>query len=169
MLGLLFCDYSARKLIQLAERVDICLERLDETRIWARGSEVENAIGNLVLHLEGNVRQWALSGVGGARDIRVRDAEFAARGEVGKQELRSRLSATVAAAAQVFGGLTEERLAERIVVQGYTLSVLEAVYQVVDHFAGHAGQIQLLTKGYTKQDLGFYAHLSRPAHQEETP
>lgn len=169
MIGTLFLEYSVRKLIQLAGRVDVCLERLDDEQIWARGSEAENAIGNLVLHLEGNVRQWALSAVGGATDIRQRDAEFAARGGVSQMELRSRLAETVAAAVEVISGQSEERLAERVRVQGYDLSVLEAIYQVVDHFAGHAGQIQLLTKWYTKQDLGFYAHLSKPSHEEETP
>ncbi len=155
--------------MQLAGRVDACLERLDDGQIWDRGSEAENAVGNLVLHLEGNVRQWALSAVGGAPDIRDRDAEFQAEGGVSKPELRTRLAGTVAAAAKVIAGLSVDRLEERIRVQGYDLSVLEAVYQVVDHFAGHAGQIQLLTKQYTKQDLGFYAHLSNPIHAEKTP
>ncbi|OYW07958.1 MAG: hypothetical protein B7X34_09750 [Acidobacteriia bacterium 12-62-4] len=110
-----------------------------------------------------------MSAVGGQTDVRMRDAEFAARGGVEKAELRSRLAEAVAAAAQVISGLTEDRLVESVRVQGYELSVLEAVYQVVDHFAGHAGQIQLLTKWYTKQDLGFYAHLANPAHREDTP
>jgi len=169
MIGALFCEYSVRKLMQLGGRVDACLERLDEAQIWDRESEAENAVGNLVLHLEGNVRQWALSAVGGEADVRERDAEFGARGGVDKRELRNRLASAVGAAVDVIAKLDDDRLAKRIRVQGYDLTVLEAVYQVVDHFAGHAGQIQLLTKLHTKQDLGFYAHLSNPAHQEETP
>jgi hypothetical protein len=169
MIATLFCEYSVRKLIQLAERVEVCLERLEEEQIWRRGSEAENAVGNLVLHLEGNVRQWAISAAGGARDVRERDAEFAARGGVSKAELRRRLGETVREAAAVIEGLSAERLAERVRVQGYELSVLEVVYQVVDHFAGHAGQIQLLTKLYTQQDLGFYAHLTNAQHGESTP
>ena len=169
MIANLFREYSMRKLQQLAGRVDVCLNLLKEEQIWRRGSEAENSVGNLVLHLEGNVRQWAVSAVGGAVDVRRRDAEFAARGGVGQAELRQRLSDTVASAVAVFSGLGEERLAERVQVQGYDIPVLDAVYQVVDHFALHAGQIQLLTKLYTQQDLGFYAHLSRPAHEEKTP
>jgi hypothetical protein len=169
MIATLFCEYSARKLMQLADRVDFCLERLDEEQIWQRGSEVENAVGNLVLHLEGNVRQWALSAAGGAEDVRERDAEFSARGGVSKAQLRERLAGTVREAVAVIGGLSPQRLEERVRVQGYDLSVLEVVYQVVDHFAGHAGQIQLLTKLYRQQDLGFYAHLSNAGHGETTP
>jgi hypothetical protein len=59
-------DYSMRELRQLTERIETCLGKLTPDQIWARGSEQENAIGNLVLHLCGNVRQWIVSGVGGA-------------------------------------------------------------------------------------------------------
>ncbi|MFN9457549.1 MAG: DinB family protein [Acidobacteriota bacterium] len=169
MVAFLFREYSIRKLRQLRERLDVCLDLLTEEQIWRRGSEAENAVGNLVLHLAGNVRQWALSAVGGAADVRDRDAEFAARGGLSKAELRQRLAETVEAAIAVFAGLSEERLTEPLQVQGYDIPVLDAVYQVVDHFALHAGQIQLLTKLYTQQDLGFYAHLSLPAHGEPTP
>ena len=78
----LFLDYSARKLRQYAGRIEDCLGRLNEEQIWARGAESENAVGNLVLHLAGNVRQWIVAAVGGRPDIRQRDAEFAARGGV---------------------------------------------------------------------------------------
>ena len=169
MVAFLFREYSIRKLRQLRERLDVCLDLLTEEQIWRRGSEAENAVGNLVLHLSGNVRQWAVSAVGGAGDIRRREAEFAAKGGVTKAELRQQLGETVEAAVAVFAGLSEERLLERVQVQGYDIPVLDAVYQVVDHFALHAGQIQLLTKLYTQRDLGFYAHLSRPAHGEQTP
>src|SRR5579863_6010403 len=66
---------------QLA-RIEACVAKLTEEQLWTRYGENQNAAGNLVLHLTGNVRQWILSGIGGAEDTRVRDAEFAARGSV---------------------------------------------------------------------------------------
>ena len=90
----LFVDTSARRLEQLVGRIGSCIERLSDDQVWARGSENENAIGNLMLHLAGNVRQWILSGVGGKPDVRVRDREFSARGNVTKSEMFERLSAT---------------------------------------------------------------------------
>jgi uncharacterized damage-inducible protein DinB len=154
-----FVEYSVTKLEQLAQRIATCLGMLDEERIWARGNANENAIGNLVLHLCGNVRQWIVAGVGGAADTRQRDAEFAALGGVAPADLAAKLHATVAEAAQVIRALPADRLAERMVVQVYDVSNLEAIYHVVEHFSMHTGQVLFATKMLTGEDLGFYRHL----------
>jgi uncharacterized damage-inducible protein DinB len=165
-----FLDFSAKKLRQLASRIETCLEKLTEEQIWARGSEHENAVGNLVLHLCGNVRQWIVGGVGGEPDRRNRDAEFAARATVPSPELEERLGAVVEEALAVLATVTKERLAERIVVQKYDVSVLEAIYHVVEHFSMHTGQIIFATKMLTSEDLGFYRHLRASAAQgDKTP
>jgi uncharacterized damage-inducible protein DinB len=166
----IFLDFSARKLELLRGRIESCLDRLSGEQIWARGGENENAVGNLTLHLAGNVRQWIVSGVGGRPDLRERDAEFAARGGATAAELKERLHATVAEAVAVIGGLNSERLTERVTIQKYEQPVLEAIYHVVEHFSMHTGQIQFATKMLTGADLGFYAHLkTAAAHGEKTP
>jgi len=166
----LFLDYSARKLRQLTGRIEDCLGRLNEEQLWARGAETENAIGNLVLHLAGNVGQWIVSGVGGSPDIRQRDTEFAARGGLPARDLAAHLRGVVDEAATVVAALPVERLAERITVQSYDVTVLEAIYHVVEHFSGHTGQIIYATKLLTGEDMGFYRHLKTvAAHAERTP
>ena len=166
----MFLDYSTKKLRQLAERIETCLGKLTFEQIWARGSEQENAVGNLVLHLCGNVRQWIIAAVGGAPDLRERDAEFAARGGVPAAELVSRLRGTVEEAAAVIESVTAQRLAERTVVQKYDVTVMEAIYHVVEHFSTHTGQIIFITKMLTSEDLGFYRHLrAAAAHEQKTP
>lgn len=166
----IFLDFSSAKLRQLSSRIDTCLGQLSDEQVWARGSENENAVGNLVLHLCGNVRQWIIASIGGERDARQRDAEFAARGGVEIQELRARLSATVEHAAKVIEKIDTGRLSDRLTIQGYGVSVLEAVYHVVEHFANHTGQIIFATKMLTGTDLGFYRHLSsQAAHGEKAP
>src|SRR3979411_971899 len=90
----LFTAVSARKLEQLLSRIETCAGKLTDDQIWMRGVESQNAVGNLMLHLNGNVRQWILSGVGGKPDVRVRDREFAARGDISRQDLLERLSGT---------------------------------------------------------------------------
>jgi uncharacterized damage-inducible protein DinB len=166
----IFLDFSARKLELLNGRIESCLDRLSAEQIWARGGENENAVGNLVLHLAGNVRQWIISGVGASPDVRERDAEFAARGGASAAELKERLRGTVAEAAAVIGAVSPERLTERVNIQKYEGSVLEAIYHVVEHFSMHTGQIQFATKMLTGSDLGFYAHLkTAAAHGEKTP
>jgi len=165
-----FLDFSARKLEQLAGRINDCLGRLDPEQIWRRGSEAENSVGNLVLHLCGNLRQWIGAGVAGLPDVRRRDDEFAARGGIEPAELRKRLAAAVGEAVGTIRGLGEERLLEQVEVQRYKLTVLEAVYHAVEHFAQHAGQILFATKQMTKRDLGYYRHLAPEAeHGETTP
>ncbi len=165
----LFLEYSVSKLEQLHSRIRECLNKLGEDEIWARGAENENAIGNLVLHLTGNVRQWIVAGVGGETDTRLRDHEFNARGDTHKQELVDRLEAAVAHAKTVIENLTPARLTGRVTIQKYEVTVLEAVYHVVEHFSQHTGQIIFATKMLTGDDLGFYKHLKAAAHAEPTP
>ena len=166
----MFADYSAKKLRQMAQRIETCLARLTPEQIWARGSENENAIGNLVLHLCGNVRQWIVAGVGGAPDVRERDAEFAARSGGPAAELSARLTSAVEEAAAVIERVSAAQLGERLMVQQYDVSVMEAIYHVVEHFSGHTGQIIFATKMLTSEDLGFYRHLTKAAaHGEKTP
>jgi uncharacterized damage-inducible protein DinB len=166
----IFLDFSQKKLRQLCARIEDCLARLTAEQVWARGSENENAIGNLVLHLCGNVRQWIIAGVGGQPDIRVRDREFTARGDVEPGLLAERLKSTVEDAVSVIGQVTAGRLAEVVTIQKYEITVLEAIAHVVEHFGQHTGQIIFATKMLTGQDLGFYRHLkSAAAHGEKTP
>lgn len=164
-----FVDCSARRLQMHLSRIEKCVAKLSEEQVWARGSENENAIGNLMLHLAGNVRQWIGSAVGGKPDIRMRDREFATRAGVTKQDMFERLQGVVNEAVTIIEGLTSERLAQRVKVQNYDVPVLEAVYHVVDHFAQHTAQIIFAAKMMTHEDMGFYRHLANPSHGQTTP
>lgn len=160
-----FLKCSSEKLAELCGRIETCLGKLTPEQIWMRGSENQNAIGNLVLHLNGNVRQWILSGVGGAPDARIREEEFAARGGMDAEALRKLLRNTVDAALVVIRTLPPERLAERTTIQGYDVTILKAILHVTEHFSGHTAQIIFITKMVTGQDLGFYSYLSKPHSQ----
>ena len=171
----IFINYSIEKLEQYLTRVEACVTKLTPDQVWARNAGNENAIGNLLLHLAGNVRQWILCGVGGETDTRQRQTEFDARGfdargGTAPEELLARLRSTVEAANGVIGSLTAARLSESSTIQGYDVTVLQAVYHVVEHFSGHTGQIIFATKLLTGEDLGFYKHLKvvQP-HAEKTP
>lgn len=165
----LFLKFSTDKLKQFEERIEVCLEKLTEEQIWARGHENENAVGNLVLHLAGNVTQWILGPFGGIADKRDRDGEFAARGGVAAETLAGKLRTTVDRAADIVGRLTSEQLTQQYTIQNYPVSGLEAVYHVVEHFGQHTAQIIFATKMMTQKDMGFYRHLSAAAHREKVP
>jgi uncharacterized damage-inducible protein DinB len=161
-----FLKFSAEKLDQLCGRIETCADKLTPEQVWARGTQNENAVGNLMLHLAGNLRQWILHGVGGQPDNRVRDAEFDARGEISVDELKRRLRTTVDEAVALIHVLPPERLVEtRTIQKHYDVTVLEAIYHVVEHFSGHAGQIIFATKVLTGDDLGFYAYLRKAQAQ----
>jgi hypothetical protein len=152
----LFLGHSVKKLDQMTGHLETCLEKLNDEMIWSRGGSHENTVGNLILHLEGNVRQWIIHGIGGAPDVRQRPLEFSTAGGCTGGDLAAGLRETVSQAAHVIGGLSAERLAERIKPQDTVVTVLEAVYQVVGHFQQHTGQVMFATKQLTGDGLGFY-------------
>ena len=146
-------------------KIQRCLDVLPGDAIWRRDDDASNSIGNLLLHLSGNIRQWIVSGVGGAPDARDRGAEFAARDAEDGGALMERLLATVREADAVLASLDAGRLTERRTIQGRDVNVLDAVYHVVEHFSMHTGQIILLAKRLAPGRVQFYEDaggLARP-------
>lgn len=161
-----FLETAAAKLEQNLQRIETCVLKLPDGLLWARASENENAVGNLLMHLEGNVRQWILSGIGSLPDRRDRSGEFAARSGLGAETLVENLARTLRAAIPLIHELPHTRLTEQLSVQGYEVSVLAAIFHVVEHFSGHTYQIILLTKRATGEDLGFYSNLAKTGRRE---
>lgn len=158
----LFLKFSREKLIgQYWVRLQAAVGPLTEEQAWWRANEASNSIGNLVLHLNGNVRQWLVDSFNGTDDHRDRPEEFAAAGGMTAGELLARLGATIGAADQVLGRLTAADLVAPYTIQGYHVRGLDAVYQVVEHFGLHYGQITYIAKSLTGKDLGFYRDLGK--------
>jgi len=126
---------------------------LGDEGLWWRANENSNSAGNLLLHLRGNVTQWIVGGVGGRDYARQRDQEFAARGGATARDLLDGLTTTVNTACDIIAAQTEASLLERRQIQGYDVSVLDAIYHVVEHFSMHTGQVILLAKARTGLDL----------------
>ncbi|MGC2398554.1 MAG: DUF1572 family protein [Acidobacteriaceae bacterium] len=157
----LFLRFSRNKLFeQYWPRLRECVESLPDDRLWWRPNDASNSIGNLVLHLEGNVRQWLVAPFQRLEDNRDRPAEFNQRAVISGANLVSQLGTTMNQAAEALSRLSEADLQARMEIQGYQVSGLDAVYQVVEHFGLHYGQIVYITKMMQGQDLGFYRHLS---------
>ena len=160
--GELFLHFSRNKLLeQYWPRLRKAVEPLSLEQIWWRPNAVSNSIGNLILHLNGNVRQWMVASFNGFEDERDRPAEFSATGDLPAADLLARLGETMEEAAKVLARLTTDNLLATYHIQGYTVSGLAAVYQVVEHFGLHYGQIVYITKALEGRDLGFYSELSK--------
>ena len=154
--GRLFVRYSLDKMQQMASQIRECVELLSEEQIWQRSGDHANSIGNLLLHLAGNIRQWIGHGVGGLPDVRERHQEFAARGGRSTADILSLFENTVTQAEHMIQEMPLERLIERTKPQNHEVAILEAIYQVVGHLQLHAGQIIFATKQMAGKDLGLY-------------
>ncbi|MGQ0538685.1 MAG: DinB family protein [Gemmatimonadaceae bacterium] len=150
-------------------KIRLAVEPLDDRALWWRANDASNAIGNLMLHLAGNIRQWIVSGVGGAAHVRQRSAEFAEQGPITKRALLEHLASAVSDADAVLATLTQPQLEERRHIQGRDFTVFEALYHVVEHFSMHTGQIILLAKVHAPSRVRFYddaGGLARPLWPE---
>ncbi|HZU37417.1 MAG TPA: DUF1572 family protein [Gemmataceae bacterium] len=137
---------AAAELLAALDRIKHCVGQLSDEQIWWREQPALNSIGNLMLHLAGNVRQWLVSGLSGARDVRHRPAEFAERGPIPKDELLGRLTATVTEAVGILRGLSSQQLTETRRVQGRNITGLQVIFNSVPHFRGHTQEIIHLTR-----------------------
>jgi len=152
-----FVERSRRYLVRdYLPRIRAALARIPDEDVWWRPDEASNSVGNLLLHLAGNARQWIVSGVGGSVDLRRREEEFAARGGMSGAEALAVLEEAVRDVDEVLETLDPARLGERRTIQGHDVTVLEAIYHVVEHFSMHTGQILYVVKLRSGEDLGFW-------------
>jgi uncharacterized damage-inducible protein DinB len=154
-------EFIAQAIFRMGEntpRIEKCLGQLHEDEVWKRPNDASNSVGNLVLHLCGNITQYIISALGNAPDIRERDTEFAAKGGHTKAELFAQLSATVAQAVGVLRETDEGQLLKVYSVQGFSLTGIGIILHVVEHYSYHTGQIAFWVKLLKDTDLGFYAN-----------
>lgn len=137
-------------------KIRLALGTADEQIIWKRANAESNSIGNLLLHLAGNIRQWIVGGVGGQASDRDREAEFAATGGFTKSELIAMLDSSVRDADKVLASLSDAELDRSVVIQGRDTTIIAAVYHVVEHFSMHTGQIIMLAKMFAPGSVKFY-------------
>jgi uncharacterized damage-inducible protein DinB len=156
-LGSRFLERSRHYLaVEYPAKISAAVRAIPAERLWWRPQATANSAGNLLLHLSGNVRQWIVSGVGRAPDVRHRDAEFAALDGSDAESLLQGLVAACGEADAVLAALTTDALTQSRTIQGRETSVFAAIYHVVEHFSGHTGQIILLAKSFAPNAVRFY-------------
>lgn len=144
-------------------KISSCLSQLSEEEVWHRPNEHVNSVGNLMLHLCGNVGQYVISGAGGHKDIRERQKEFDDRGTFTKEELIEKMRKVLAQVVEVLDQLTPEQMIEVRPVQCYEMSVISMILHATEHFSYHTGQIIYYTKMLRNKDMAFYAGLDLDA------
>lgn len=154
-----FLDQSRYYLgVEYPAKIRQAVEVIPEDRLWWRPHPQANSAANLLLHLAGNIRQWVASGIGRAPDTRARDEEFAATESPAwpRERLLTHFEDACADASAVLAGLRPDALLEPRTIQGRDTDVLSAIYHVVEHCAGHAGQLILLAKWFAPGRIAFY-------------
>lgn len=156
-IGSHFIEHARWRLIDdYLVRIKSCLDQLTEEEVWQRPNNSSNSVGNIILHLCGNVRQWVIHGLGGHDDTRQRQQEFDERGPLPKKELIQKLESTLQEVEEVIKTFPPEKLLNSVTIQGYDEKYLTALFHVVEHFSYHLGQIAYITKAKRDVDLKFF-------------
>ncbi len=144
--GTAYIERARRHLTACLERIEHCVNQLGDEQLWWRPHASMNSVGNLLLHLCGNLQQWIVSGLGGVPDTRDRPAEFAERGPISRDALINRLKAVIAEADATLAALDESRLLEPRRIQGFDETVMSALWGSLEHLSGHTQEIVFITR-----------------------
>ncbi len=156
-IGSAYIAYSRRRLLkEYLPKIQLCVNELSEDDIWWRAHETDNSIGNLLLHLSGNICQWIIAGLGGVQDVRDRAKEFTERTHIPKTELLKMFEETLIEADRVLEQFDVSQILELKRIQKWDVTCLDAISHVVEHVAQHMGQIIYITKLRKGIDLKFY-------------
>ncbi len=141
------------------DRIVQCLELLNQDQVWYHPNNNVNSVGNLVLHLSGNIRQYCCHGIGGQVDVRDRNAEFVSEQDIAKQSLVERITTTITDALEAINQQNVEDWSGMITVQCFEMTKLSALIHVIEHTSYHVGQITQMTKWLADVDTGYYADM----------
>ncbi|KPM33350.1 Hypothetical protein I595_253 [Croceitalea dokdonensis DOKDO 023] len=148
------CHYRMDESLRMLR---ISLSTLTEDEVWQKPNASLNSVGNLVLHLCGNMRQYGIASLTEMEDNRNRDIEFSTTGGYDKTGLLKQLETTVTEVKQVISATTVERFLQKQKVQGFEFSGIGNCIHLVEHLSYHTGQIAFWAKLLKNKQLGFYA------------
>ncbi len=156
MLEIILKEAEYRLVQESVLRIKKCFAQLSDEEIWSRPNTNLVSLGNLILHLCGNVRQYILFGLGGHADQRERQSEFDHAEVIPKDQLLSELDQLMVEVKEVFSNLNSEDLTRQYTVQGMELTGFGIIMHVVEHFSYHVGQITWHTKLLKDMDMNYY-------------
>ena len=149
-------EFDFRVFGESYERIYKCLTMIEERDLWRTPGENIPTIGNMILHLCGNARQWSLSGIGGRPDNRDRDQEFVIQTNIKKAELVFLLENMRVNLRQTLLEMSDDQLTTKYSIQGFEVTGFSVIVHVIEHFSYHTGQITTLTKWLTSKDTSYY-------------
>ncbi len=152
-------QFHERVVEESLPRIFQCLDILSHKEIWYKHNANTNSIGNLVLHLCGNVKQYIISGIGGQADTRERDIEFQDVHTYNAQDLKEKISGVLLEADAIVSKMPEELFVQKKSIQGFDHNYVSILVHVIEHLSYHVGQITFYTKYVKDVDTGYYSGL----------
>lgn len=159
MKQLLLKEFEKRVFEESYERIYKCLSMIEERDLWRSPASNIPAIGNLILHISGNARQWILSGLGGKPDNRDRDQEFVVQSNIKKSELIFLLQTLRMNLRATLDEMESSELTSSQMIQGFRVTGFSIIVHVIEHFSYHTGQITTLTKWLTQKNTDYYGDI----------
>ena len=164
-----FLDAACRRLRRSTAKIEHCIDQLNDAQVWWRPTRGQNSVGILVVHLCGNVRQWIVAGVGGARDVRDRLSEFCDDTRMPKRQLLATLNECRDDACAALVSAKATSLLLRCRIQGFDTTRLTAIFDTVAHFQGHTQEIICLTRQQLADEYAFHWVPSTPEETSSRP
>lgn len=155
----LILEFDTRVFSENYVRIFKCLTLIEEKQLWLSPNNTIPSIGNLILHLCGNARQWILSGIGGREDNRNRNQEFVVQKNIRRSDLIFLLENLKSNIHQVLSEMRKEDLFAHKMIQGFNSSNFSSMIHVIEHFSYHTGQITILTKYFTNKETNYYSNI----------
>lgn len=149
-------EVKRRLIEESVPRIKKCLSKLSQEEIWRRPNKETVSVGNLVLHLCGNVSQWVLSGLNNVPDTRERDREFSETGGISADKLMEDMEGLMQKVSDVLDSLSPADLLEVRRVQGFEETGVAILMHVTEHFSYHTGQITYYVKTNKNIDMNYY-------------
>lgn len=145
-IGTAFLIETSKRLDKSIRRIDHCLDQLNDQEVWWRPKARMNSIGNLILHINGNLTQWVLHGLGGQKDLRNRPSEFESRQTNTKQNFKKLLTDLKDQINKILTDFDSTKLLDEKKIQGFNVLLLNGIYSTMTHLEGHTGQIVYITQ-----------------------
>lgn len=156
----LISETKRRILEESIERIKKCLDMITNDQIWQRPNKESNSIGNLILHLCGNARQWLICGLTDAPDTRNRSLEFDIHHNISKSEFITKLDELSSDISSLLKMIDVSKLVLPRKVQVFEETGISILIHVIEHFSYHTGQIVFYTKLLTNKQTNFYGHIN---------
>ena len=129
-------------------KIERCLTLLTDEQIWWRANPASNSIGNLLLHLTGNLNYYFGTEMGGTGYVRNRPLEFAETSRIPKDELLKHFDEAIAVVANVLLKQSESDWGAAYSAKG--MEEIGDRFSTFLHCAGHiyhhTGQMMYLVK-----------------------